>query len=122
MGVMDDSILDSTKKVVGIHPSDTSFDQDVITQINTAFFQMHQLGVGQPEGFGIEDNSATWNDFMVPLPDLQAVRTYVMLKVQMFFDPPQIGFLVEAKKQQLEELEVRLNINRENRLYEEANP
>jgi len=118
---MEASILISTKKVVGLAEDYTHFDLDIITHINTAFFVLNQLGVGPPDGFVVEDETAVWEDFIVPSVDLSAVRTYIYLKVGLLFDPPQIGFLLTAKEKQIEELEYRLNVNRENSRYPAVN-
>jgi hypothetical protein len=111
---MEQSILKSTKKVLGIGPDDTSFDLDVITHINSAFSHLHQLGVGPAEGFVIEDETATWDQFMVTSPPiLSLLKTCVYLRVRMLFDPPTTSYLVTAMEQQIVEHEWRLNVLRE---------
>ena len=55
---MEDSILKSTKKILGISPDDDSFDLDVITHINSAFSVLTDLGIGPDTGFAIADDSA----------------------------------------------------------------
>lgn len=40
-----DSILNSTKKLIGIDPSDKSFDMDILFHLNAALFTLIQLGV-----------------------------------------------------------------------------
>ena len=88
---MEQSILISTKKILGIAEDYTVFDLDIITHINTAFSTLTQLGVGPADGFMIEDDSALWTDFD-PVDDnlnYNAVKSYVFLKVKVAFDPPQ---------------------------------
>ena len=46
---MGESILTSTKKLLGIEDDDTSFDLDVLIHINTALAILNQLGVGPNE-------------------------------------------------------------------------
>jgi hypothetical protein len=116
---MENSILISTKKVLGIAEDYTVFDLDIITHINASFSILNQLGLGQPEGFFIEDATATWDGFLVPLNQLNLVKTYVILKVRMLFDPPATGFLVSAMENQLKEYEWRLNVFREVELPDE---
>ena len=41
-----ESILISIKKLLGIMPDYTNFDDDIIIHINTAFAMFNQLGVG----------------------------------------------------------------------------
>lgn len=111
---MEDSILTSTKQVLGIAADYTAFDVDVITHINTAFSTLAQLGVGPPDGFQITGADETWSDF-ISGDDLQwnSVRTYVYLKTRSYFDPPTTSYLKDAMENQIQELEVRLNIHRE---------
>lgn len=107
-----DSILISIKKLLGISKDCTDFDADIIIHINTTFMILNQLGVGE-EGFQIEDNSATWDEF-VNLEQLSAVKSYVHLKVKLLFDPPTNSFLVDAINESIKELEWRLNVKAEN--------
>lgn len=117
------SILTSTKKVLGIAEDYTVFDEDIIMHINTAFSTLTQLGVGPVEGFMIEDATAEWDDFITN-SDIQynAVRSYVYLKVQMLFDPPQTSYLIAAKEKQIQELEWRLNVHREETGWTDPDP
>lgn len=120
---METSILKSTKKILGLTDSYTVYDHDVITFINSAFFNLNQLGVGPDDGFSIEDETSKWEDFVLLSgtdQSLQAVKTYVFLKVKMHFDPPGTSFLIEAMNKQIEELEWRLNVAREYALPEEV--
>lgn len=110
---MADSILTTTKKILGIDDAYDVFDVDVITHINSAFSTLHQLGVGPTAGFAIEDASALWVDFIND-DRMNSVRTYVYLRVRMLFDPPTTSYLVDALNEQRKELEWRLNVTREN--------
>jgi hypothetical protein len=112
---MELSILTSTKKILGVVDGDTSFDQDVITHINTAFSHLHQLGIGPVEGFVIEDAVPEWDDFFLgaPLPIVSAVKTNVYLRVRMLFDPPEMQHVMVALKEQLLESDVRISNMRE---------
>src|SRR5215510_5934711 len=108
---MEQSILTSTKKILGISQDYTAFDLDIITHINTAFSTLTQLGVGPAEGFMIEDDSAVWDDFTTNDLQYNSVRTYVFLKVRYLFDPPQTSYLITATEKQILELEWRLNVH-----------
>ena len=112
---MEDSILISTKKVLGIADDYTAFDLDIITHINTSFSILTQLGVGPTEGFMIEDESAVWDDFVSIDDDIQlnSVRSYVFLKVKQLFDPPTTSYLIDSQERQIAQLEWRLNVHRE---------
>lgn len=108
-----DSILDSTKKILGIEADYTAFDVDITTHINSAFSTLTQLGVGPAEGFAIADKNDVWGDFLGDDPRLNSVKSYVYLRVRMLFDPPGTSFLLDALKQQVKEYEWRLNVTRE---------
>lgn len=111
---MDDSILDSTKKILNLAPDYTAFDLDIITHINSVFSTLNQLGIGPSEGFMIEDNTATWGSFFLDTTaKFIAVKTYVYLKVRMLFDPPGTSFHIQAANEQLKEYEWRLSVARE---------
>ena len=107
---MEDSILLSIKKLLGIGKEYTNFDTDIIIHINTAIMVLHQLGVGpQDEVFTISSNDDKWSDFINEEDDLEAVKTYIYLKVKIIFDPPQHGPTEEAFKESIREYEWRLN-------------
>ena len=112
-----DSILDSTKKILGLDPEYDVFDVDIISHINSAFFTLNQLGVGPAEGFMITDNTTPWAWFSEGLSNLNAVKTYVYLRVRRLFDPPQTSFAISAMEKQIQELEWRLNVHREGVTY-----
>lgn len=108
---MDNSILTSIKKLLGIAKEDKSFDPDIIMHINSVFMILNQLGVGPEEGFRIEDDSAQWEDFVDPDEDLEAVKTYMHLRVKSLFDPPLSSAVKESNDRMIHELEWRLNVN-----------
>lgn len=110
---MEASILTSTKKVIGIAEDDTTFDLDIMIHINSVFATLQQIGVGPEDGFMIEDDSAEWDDYLEGDNGLNNVKTYMFLKVRMFFDPPQTSFLLTAMEKQVDQLEARINTHRE---------
>lgn len=105
-----DSILTSIKKLLGIAEEYTQFDEDIIMHINTVFLNLTQLGVGPEEGFAIENDAASWEDFINDNTQLQAVKTYVYLKVKLLFDPPLSSSVIESMNRMIAELEWRLNV------------
>ena len=105
-----DSILGSIKKLLGITEEYDVFDKDLIMHINSVFFVLTQLGVGPAEGFFIQDETAVWDDFIPCGANLEAVKSYVYLKVRLLFDPPQSSALTEAINRQISEFEWRLNV------------
>ena len=105
-----ESILTSIKKLIGIEKEYTQFDADIIMHINTVFLNLTQLGVGPSEGFLIEDGTAIWEDFIGDSSQLQAVKTYMYLKVKLLFDPPLSSSVTESMNRMIAELEWRLNV------------
>ncbi len=105
-----ESILTSIKKLLGIAEEYTHFDDDIIMHINSVFMILNQLGVGPKEGFYIEDDSAYWEDYIPDPMQLQAVKSYIHLKVKLLFDPPASSAVMECIKQMIAELEWRLNV------------
>ena len=107
---MNDSILTSIKKMLGITEEYTHFDTDIIIHINTIFMTLNQLGIGSSSGFKIEDDSTIWSEYIDEDSDLEAVKTYIYLKVKLLFDPPLSSSVIEVMKQSIAELEWRLNV------------
>lgn len=105
---MENSILDTTKKVLGVDSSDQAFDMDLIIYINSTFTVLNQLGVGPDVGFAISDADQLWDEYDVDLPTLSMVKSYVYLKVRMLFDPPTLSYLLNAYEKQIAEFEWRL--------------
>lgn len=105
-----DSILISTKKLLGITDEYTHFDTDLIIHINSALSVLTQLGVGPSEGYMIVDKNDKWEDFIADHKKIEMVKSYVYLKVKLIFDPPQSSSVAEAYKNQISEFEWRLNV------------
>lgn len=108
-----ESILTSIKKMLGPTAEYEYFDPDIIMHINSVFMVLAQLGVGPSEGFRIEDSSTTWTDFLSDTTNLEAVKSYMYLKVKLLFDPPSSSALIESINRQIAEYEWRLNANAE---------
>lgn len=110
---MENSILLSTKKILGVAPDYNVFDLDIITHINSSLSIVNQLGIGPQGGLFIEDESTEWDDLGIPDNQLSLTRTYIFLRVRMLFDPPTTSFLIEAMTKQIQEHEYRLSYFRE---------
>lgn len=109
---MEQSILTSTKKILGLEFAYTAFDHDILSHINAALSTLHQLGVG--DGLlVIDDEEAVWDDIGATPEQTQLIKTYVYLKVRMLFDPPTTSFALEAAQKQLSEYEWRISTFRE---------
>jgi hypothetical protein len=119
---VDDRILPTVKKVLGLVEADTSFDVDILMHINTALGTLTQLGIGPAEGFEIEDATATWATFLDNDKAKNPVKSYVVLRVRLLFDPPTTSFAIESYVKQQEELEWRLNVLREDTEWVDPSP
>lgn len=110
---MTQSILNSTKKVLGLPETDTSFDVDILMHINSVLSVLSQVGIGPSNGLMIEDPTTTWEALIGTDPRLSMAKSYLCLKVRLMFDPPATSFAIEAMEKLITELEVRLNTERE---------
>lgn len=106
------SVLTTIKKMLGIAADYKSFDTDIIIHINTVLLTLNQIGVGPKTPVYIKSDMETWDAVLGDHKDLEAVKTYIYLKVRMLFDPPSGGAL-DAMNRQANELEWRLNVQTE---------
>lgn len=117
------SILKSVKKFLGLADDYDVFDLDIIMHINTVFTDLHQVGLGKEDAFYIEDDTATWGDFLGDEKNMNSVKTYVAMSVRLLFDPPTTSFAIQAMEKQLEKLEWRLHVQSEqNRILSSTVP
>lgn len=107
---MDQSILTSIKKLLGIDASYSVFDTDIVIFINSAFSILHQIGAAPSNAFRITGDTEKWSDFIDDVGNVDMVRSYVYLKVRLVFDPPTTSFAITAFENQIKELESRLNM------------
>lgn len=153
---VENSILNSVKKLLGIQPEDISFDVDIMMYINSAIFTLYQLGVVESI-YTVTSSENTYNDmFGLPneeppveepvepepelppvveeilkknkseeeieepiapkeppkiIKELPAIKMYLYYKTRLLFDPPSNGSVLETLKQQISELEWRLNVS-----------
>ena len=105
-----ESILASIKKLLNVDPEDQSFDTDIVVLINGEFMTLQQLGIGPDEGFAISDYSTCWTDFFDDKKLIDAVKTYVYMRVRMVFDPPASSVVADAINNKIAELTWRLNV------------
>ena len=107
---MDESILNSIKKLLGLPSDYTVFDQDILIHINTVFMILNQMGVGPESGYRITSSDNVWSEFIDDVSRMESVKTYIYLKVRLIFDPPQNSALIQAIQSSISELEWRLNV------------
>lgn len=111
---MSDSIFDTIKESLGVDVENAEYDTELKMFVNSALSTLTQLGVGPKAGFMVTSKEDRWVEFIGLDNRLNAVKTYVHLRCKMLFDPPAQGFVVTAIKEQIEELEWRLNVTVDN--------
>ena len=104
-----ESILTSIKKFLGIDAEYEHFDTDIIMHINSVFADLWQLGIGPHEGFEIEDDTTSWEDFLEGSKKFNSVKSYMEIRVKLLFDPPTSAAAMEALQRQADKWEWRLN-------------
>lgn len=111
---MNDSILNTIKKLLGMPSDYEAFDTDVIVAINSALLILSQLGVGpKDKPFYITGPDETWSAFLAEGHNFELVKSYIYLRTRLLFDPPSTGVLHEAIERQIKEFEWRLNVEAE---------
>lgn len=104
--------------MLGIDEEYTHFDVDITIHINSALMFLNQIGIGPDAPFLITGDTETWADLLGQV-NVEAVKTYVYLKVKLVFDPPTSSFVLESIKNTITELEWRLNVQVEKPIVEE---
>ena len=104
-------ILESVRRSVVGFEDDEHFDPELVMHINTAFMILTQLGVGPSNGFSItQESPKKWAEFTQDEESLEAIKTYIYIRVRLMFDPPSNSFLIDALERTARELEWRLNV------------
>lgn len=104
--MVNSSILLDIKKLLGIPKTDTEFDPDIIMYINSAFAMLSQMGVSSYKTISISSEDDVWPSQITG--ELELVKMYVYFKVKMMFDPSTNSAILSATKEQLIELECRI--------------
>lgn len=116
---MTQSILLTTKKMLGIAEEYHAFDLDIITHINSVFLFLYQFGVGPETPYQITGEDEEWSSFQTDIP---GIPTYMYLRVRLLFDPPTNSFLVDSMKEQIKEFEWRFDMQQEHGPKPESDP
>ena len=104
---IDESVLNSIKKFLGIIPEDTSFDPELIMLINSVFMAVMQQWHGVDNAFVIHDETDKWSDFLKDDTNYEGLKTYVGLRVKLTFDPPTNASVLEAMQREIADWEWR---------------
>lgn len=104
---INDSILNDIRTAAGLESDNDAFDTDLVIHINSLFNFLTQCGVGPEEGFSISGDSENWSDFISDERQ-NMVKSYMLLKTRLLFDPPTSSFVLTAWKEEVAEMEWRL--------------
>lgn len=106
---MEESILNTIKLLLGYPAEYTEFDVQIIAHINSVLADLCQLGVGPIGGYSITGDTETWGDFISD-NELNAVKSYMHLRVALLFDPPASSAVLSSFEKQIEKWEWRLAV------------
>lgn len=105
-----DSILISLKESLGIEATSTVYDSELIMDINAILMSLSQIGIDPNSTLEITGFEETWSELFGGLyNDVKGVKSYVLQKLRLMFDPPTSSYLVEVIKEQIRELEWRIS-------------
>lgn len=111
---MERSILRTVKKTLGLDEDYDAFDQDMYVWINSALSTLTDIGIGPMDGFTVDSDEETWEDFLEGDETLfQDAKAYVGLKVRLLFDPPLQSFRITAIEDQIKEFLWRMESRRD---------
>lgn len=105
---MNDSILESVKKICNVAPEDKSFDPELIIYTNSALMTIMQEWHDMDHAFRVEDGTETWDDILDEDADYDGIKQLVGLKVKLVFDTPSNSAVLQAIKDEIANLEWRL--------------
>lgn len=107
---MNDSILLTVSEALGVPVDYQGFDTQLKFAINTALMSLRQLGIGPVGGFSITGIDETWTELFNGVSDIEATKSYVVMKTRLEFDPPATAHLLTALKEQIVEIGWRLMV------------
>lgn len=105
-----DSILVTIRDALGIDDDYSGFDGEIILAVNNAIMLLSQLGIGPTDGYLITGVEETWTNLFDSVSNIEGVKSYILLKTRLQFDPPTTSFLLQAINNQIKELEWRLMV------------
>ena len=93
------TILEDTKKALGIVPGYDAFDDQILMHINTSRMDLVQLGAKCNTPI---EKTTGWDTFD-NIDDESAIKSYIAMKVRLIFDPPSNSFVVTSYQKLIEE-------------------
>lgn len=119
---MNESILTSIKKTLGLDENYTAFDADIVLYINAVLSDLNQLGLGPPSGFVITGADETWAQFIGGDLTQNNIQVYVGLRLRLLFDPPESSYAITSFQEQINQLEWRIRERREEYAWTDPDP
>lgn len=110
---LSDSILSSVKKLIGINEEDTSFDLDIMFNINAAASTLYQLGVLQ-KPYTVLSKQDTYLDLIPEGTEdvINQIKMYFVYKTRLGFDSSTLtGAMNQTIKELIAEAEWRLMVS-----------
>ena len=114
--LIEGSILTDVKKLLGIAEEYEVFDPDILMYINSALVSLNQSGDGRETPFRVEDKNNKWSEITTE-PFVDMIKTYLWARVKTYFDPPPTSYAATALNEQIREMEWRLNVASDGRIY-----
>lgn len=99
--ILEPSILKSAMKWANVDSDDTSdasYAEDILRSVNSWIVALTQVGIGPPEGFQVNDDTTTWEDFLGIDPRFNLAKDYIFYKVKLAFDPPSAAIIESYKE------------------------
>ena len=117
---LNDSILLTIKKMLGLDSSYDVYDEDVIVLINACIREIYQLGVGE-ETFSVTNDTQTWSEYLGAMSGLyDDVKSYIYYKVRLAFNPPSNSFVVKSYEDLMKENAFRILVTADIRRIQES--
>ena len=109
----EEKILDWVKDNVGAGSTD-AYDNEIKNYINKAILTLAQIGINSDDSivpkFYVITGEETWEDYLGNNSSIEPIKDYIHLSVRLDFDPPANSFTLQSLKDELSELEWRLNL------------
>ena len=102
------SVLNTIKHMIGPSELYDGFDTDLIVHINSVLMILAQMAV-VPEGTKISDENDTWTDIIGERNDLEAIKSYIYIKVKLLFDTPSNSSVIQSFEKNATEMEWRMH-------------
>lgn len=109
---LNESVLDSIKKLLGITSDYGYFDADIIMYINAALQVFNQLAYDKT--FFIKGSDERWSDYVGSEEDASMLKIYVYARVKAMFDNTQSSGSLDALNEVAKEMEFRLQVRFDN--------